>query len=811
MLFESFAQDLRYAVRGMIRNPMFTLTAVFAAALGIGSTTAVFSVVDRILFRSLPYPGDDRLVSVGAIAPLDTNEFETPDAYFDWRKQQTPFESITSFTAGVTDCDLTQENPLRLGCAQVEANFLPVLGVSPLLGRNFTPEEDRRNAPKVALMSYGLWRSRFGRDPNIVGKVISLDGQLVTITGVLPADFEMPTLANADLLIPEALNEATEHASRLLRLFARLKPGVTIERARAAMQPVFEQSLQYVPAPYRKEVHLQIRSLRDRQAQDARLPSWVLLGAVAAVLLIACANIANLLLARSMGRRRELAVRIALGAGRARLIRQTLTETLLLGAIGGAAGCALAWMLLRLFVSVAPQGIPRLDQASLDGRVLLFTVAASLLAGLLFGLAPALSTPEAESLAGWRVSGARRTLLRESLVAAQIAVSLVLLTGAGLLLRSLWNVERVPLGMRPEHVAIAEFTLAKQRYPQDAQQLQFFDELETRMARIPGVTAMTISDSLPPAGVTRSRPLASMPVEGQPPLREGTGGMVVWRYVTPSYFSTLRIPIVSGRGFENEDRSPGEAAMILSESLAQRLFPNGDVLGKRIQAQPDTWFTVVGIAADVRNAGPSRQADPEYYVVRKPRPDAIWRNQMASTGWRHATVAIRTAVNPEGMAASMKKELAALDPTLPVKATTMPARVSGFVQTPRFHAILLTLFAGIGVLLAAVGLYGVMAFLVGQRTQEIGVRMALGATPGSIARLVLSRAMRWTLAGMALGLTGSWFAAGILRSMLFEVPDRDPWTLGISLPVLLAIALAAAWIPSRRAARVDPVTALRHE
>jgi predicted permease len=339
------------------------------------------------------------------MAPLDTNEFLFAGAYLDWRRQQTPFESITSFTAGVADCDLTENNPARLGCASVEANFLPTLGLSPFLGRNFTEREDRPNGPKVALISYALWQGRFARDPGIVGKSISIDAQPVIIIGVLPPDFEMPTLASADLLVPQGLDETNRQSTRALRVFARLKPGVTITQAQAAMQPLFDRMLESVPAAFRKEVHLRIRSLRDRQVQDARLASWVLLFAVGAVLLIACANVANLLLARSTSRRKEMAVRAALGAGRGRLIRQTLTETMLLGMVGGALGYALAWALLRLFIGIAPSGIPRLDQAGLDGRVLLFALAASLISGLVFGLAPAIHTPTVESMAGWRSTG----------------------------------------------------------------------------------------------------------------------------------------------------------------------------------------------------------------------------------------------------------------------------------------------------------------------------------------------------------------------------------------------------------------------
>ena len=807
--FESILQDLRYAARSFTRTPVFTLTAVFAAALGIGASTAVFSVVDRILFRSLPYPQDDRLVSVGMMAPLDNNEFLLAEPYFDWRKHQTPFQSITSFTAGIVDCDLTEANPVRLGCARVEANFLPTLGLSPIVGRNFTADEDLPNGEKVAMLSYGLWQSRFARDPNIPGKKIQVDGQAVRIVGVLPANFEMPTLGNADLLVPEALNEATERSGRFLRVFARLKSGVSLEQARDAMQPLYERSLQTVPPAFRKEIHFALRSLRDRQIHDVRTASLVLLGSVAAVLLIACANIANLLLARSASRRKELSVRAALGAGRGRLIRQTLTESLLLGVTGGAAGSVLAWSLLRVFVNIAPNSIPRLTDASLDTRVLLFALGGSLLAGLIFGFAPAVERPSGESLTGSRTAGFRRTLLRESLVAAQIALSLTLLTTAGMLLRSLWKMQNIPLGMQPEHVITAEFVLGRQGYSQDARQLQFFNSLESRLQSIPGVTAFTISDSLPPLGGTRGRPYATIEIEGQPRMHEGTGGMVVWRFVTTGYFATLGVPIIRGRGFDDADRSPNVSSIILSDSLARKMFPAGDALGHRVKIED--WATIVGIAADVRNLGPLQQSEPEYYVLRKVVPNAQFSNQNPSSGWRDAKVAIRTPVDIKVMSGWIKREFAGLDPSLPVTIGLMQNRVSRMTERPRFNAMLLSLFAGMGVLLAAIGLYGVMAFLVGQRTQEIGVRMALGATPGTIAKLVLSRAAVWTLAGAAIGILGSLFATRAIRTLLFEVPERDPWTFGMALPLLLLIAMAAAWIPSRRASRVDPATALRVE
>jgi putative ABC transport system permease protein len=806
--------DLRYSFRVLLKNPTFTLTAVSAIALGIGATTAVFSVVDRILFRSLPYPQEERLVSLGLVAPIEPQEFMLGTDYLEWHAQQTPFESMTSWS-GVTDCDLTDENPVRMTCARAESSFLPTLGIQPLLGRNFTPEEDRPNGPRAVLLSYGLWRSRYAGDWNVSGKTIFLDGHSTTIAGVLPRDFELPTLARADLLVPQALDEAAQrrpNTGAVLRAFARLKPAVSLQQAEAALQPLFQESLKWVPAPFRNEVKLRVRSLRDRQIQDARLASWVLLGSVMAVLLIACANVANLLLARAVGRQRELAIRAALGAGRGRLIRQSLTESLLLGLLGGAGGCLVATYLLALFIAIAPEGIPRLQQATVDLRVLLFALSASLICGVLFGLAPALAHPGVQVLVRDSGSLASRTRFRQVLVAAQIATSLVLLTSAGVLLRSLWNVLNVPLGMRTSNVLTANLLLGQQRYSQPAQQLSFFEELEARLQRLPGVEALAISDSLPPAGAARTMIYSLIDVEGQPPAAEGTGGMVVWRAVTPGYFSALAIPIVRGRGFREEDRSPNENVVILSDSLAKRLLPGEGQLGKRIRpGRAGEWLTVIGIAGNVKNAGLNTADDPEYYLPRRHAAQFGLANRMPPAAFRRAHLILRSSLDPQQMADWVRKEVTAMDPALPVTLETMHQRVGKLAARPKFNAWLLSLFSAMAVCLAGLGLYGVMAFLVAQRTQEIGIRMALGATPAQIAKLVLLQAARWTLGGVALGLLGSWAAARWLSTLLFQVSARDPLSLGVTLFLLLAVALGAAWIPSRRAARIDPMVALRHE
>jgi predicted permease len=805
---DALLQDLRFALRGLRNRPAFTLVAILTLALGIGSTTAVFSVVDRILFRSLPYPHDHRLVSFGDKAPFEANEFVLGPDYVDWKKAQTPFESLTSFVPGGADCDLTEQNPVRLKCALVESTFLPTFGIQPFLGRNFTSDEDRPNVARVALISYGLWRSRFASDRNLPGRTISLDGRPTLVVGVLPPQFEMPNLGHDDILVPAALDGSTDRGpdarQQILRAFARLKPGITIKQAAAAMEPLFQQSLSYVPPQFRNEVSFRVRSLRDRQIQDARVASWVLLGAVLAVLLVACTNVANLLLARATSRMRELAVRTAIGATRGRLVRQALTESLLLGVLGGLAGCWFAQLLLRLFVSIAPDGIPRLEQATLDIRVLLFALGVSLVSSVLFGLASALRRRAPELLTGKEIHATSRGLLRQVLVTVQIAVSLILLAGAGLFLRSLWKLETVVLGMDTKSVLTAGIDLAEYRYPDSAKQLAFFTQIELRLKQMPGITSLALSNSLPPSGGMQATFLSSVEIPGHTKFSAGTGGMIGYRRITPGYFPALGIPILHGRGFREEDRYPAEKPVILSEALARKLFPNEeDSLGKSFRfGSQNEWRTIVGVAGDVKNNGLAAPADPEFYIPWKNETDGYFRS---------AHVIIQSAINAQAIAQWIRSETAAIDPTVPVTIDGMKSRVEKLAQQPRFTAVLLSLFASMGVLLAGIGIYGVVGFLVAQQTREIGIRIALGATRQSVLKLVLSNMLRWTVVGAALGILGAWFCARLLESLLFEVRAHDPFLLVSALFVLLAVAFLAAWIPARRAMRVDPVVALRYE
>ena len=759
------------------------------------------------MFRSLPYPEDNRLVSFGLLAPIERDEFMLGSGYVDFRKQAGPFETITAMAPGATACDLTEQNAVRLDCAFVEQSFLPTLGIQPILGRNFLSEEDRPNAPRVALLRYSLWKSRFGGDPNVLGRTISLDGNATRIVGVLSSNFEMPTLGSADILLPLALDEDRQRRANpgmVLRTFARLKPGVDVPKAIAALQPWFEQSLRGAPPPFREEIHLSVRTLRDRQTQDARLASWLLFGAVLAFLVVACTNVANFLLARASNRQRELAVRLALGAGRGRLVRQTLTESLLLGVFGGALGSWLAYLLLRLFVSIAPQGIPRLEQARVDVRVAAFALGVTLLSAVMFSLAPALQYPPPELLMGKDVRVTARHVLRQMLVTAQVAISLTLLAGASLLLRSLWNLEKTRLGMQTENVLTESVSLAQYRYPSPEKQLAFFAELEGRIKHLPGVMSVALSDSLPPYGHMRSTIFAGIEVAGRPLFDEGTGGTVTWRAVTPDYFSALAIPIIQGRAFQESDLLPSENPIILNETLAQELLPNANPIGQQLRLFRirGPWRTVVGIAADVKNNGVAAQSDPEFYLP--------WKNDPVES-LNSAYVTVRTQMSARPVAAWMREETRDVDSALPVTIEAMNQRVSKLTARPRFDAVLLSLFAGMGVLLAAIGIYGVVRFVVEQRTHEIGVRMALGASPQSVLKMVLANISRWMIAGAAVGLFGAWMCGRLLQSLLFDVQGHDPILLGVSLVSLMVVAFAAAWIPARREMRVDPLVALRYE
>jgi predicted permease len=792
-------QDVRYSLRGFRHSPGFAAIAIATLAIGIGASTAVFSAVDPLLFRPLPYPHGDRLVSVGYFGPVDSNEFQLVSTHFDWRREQVPFESLTAMRTG-GQCDLGSEVPRTVPCYQVEANFLPTLGVAPLMGRLFTADEDRPGGPRVALISDALWQSEFGGDASVLDRTITVDEQRVRILGVLPRGFVMPQLGEVDLLQPARFDESLPHSQasqQFIRSFARLREGVTVQQAREQLQPLFEDSVRKdVPAELRSDVRLVVRSLRDRQYHDLIPASWMLLGAVGALLLLACFNVANLLLARTAARRRELALRAAIGAGRGRLIRQMSTESLILALAGGTAGTLLALVLVRLFVRLASGSAFPFEKVVVDARILIFSLAVSVLSAFVFGVFPCTERPNSEALAGWRNADAVSNRLRVILVTAQIAASLVLLSGATLLSQSLSRLQNQPLGFTPDHLISATINARGSRYQRPEERGKLLDELETRLSRLPS-DQFAMSDSSPLAG-SLGRPFSNIRVANRPPL-PANGGLVMNRWVTPGYFRALHIPMIKGRDFTEFERASGEAVVILNSALARKMFGAESPLGERIDLDGGAgWSSIVGVVADSKNIRIDQPADPEYYRLRpKGRPS------YSGIAW------FRTGMNSEALAKLVRDEVASIDPNLPVTFGTLQERVDRQVQQPRLIALLVVVFASSGLLLAAVGLYGVMSFLVTQRTREIGVRMALGARGRDVAIMIARFAGFCTAAGAIVGVLISVALARLARTLLFEVSPYDLLSLGISLLVLAIAACLAAGFPSARAARMNPAVSLR--
>ena len=820
-LLETALQDARYALRGFRRNPAFTITVIATLALAIGATTAVFSVVDRILFRS-PYAHDDRIVSVGLSQSLEKQEFMLGGFFYEWRDNQKPFEAMAAQSTGPHACVLTsvlvEVQPTQLNCVSAQAGFLPLLGISPVLGRNFLPEEDRPNGPDVAMITYGFWKNHFGLDAGVLNRLIDVDGSKVRVVGVLPKEFELPTLQAVDVITPLALLEAEKQRAQNggigqpMRVFARLKPGVSIAQARAQMEPLFQHTQEtFIPAEIRKDFHLSIRSLRDRQTEDVQLMAWVLLGSVLAVLLIACANVASLMMARGAARERELAVRSALGASRGRLIRQTLTEAFLLSMAGAVLGLALAQALLLIFVAIAPTSVPFLDKAHLDLRIAGFTALLALLSGAFFGLIPALQKPRAMALAARMTHSGRHAFLRRFMVVGQIAISMILLSGAALLLRSFQKMETQNLGMQTRGVMTARISMIGVRtepvaglVSRDGQkQMELFLQAEAAVRRLPGVSAVGWSDSFPPEGAL-GRMYSDFVVAGKPRPTQRAGGAVRLRGVTPDYFKALDIPIIRGRGFSADERSSNEQFMVLSRLLASRLFPGEDPIGKRIGMGSDgTVYTVVGVAENVRNGGLSEQDMPEAYWLR--------RNVAQDWGVPVPVMVFDTVLAPATVGPWVRSQIAHFAPMAPVEIETLNERVSKLADRPRFETALLGFFALTGLAMAVIGLYGVTSFLATQRTQEIGVRMALGANRADILRLIVHEGARMLLLGAAIGLAASLALTQLLKSLLFGVGPRDPASFVTVALVLGLVALAATLIPARAAMRVDPVEALRCE
>jgi predicted permease len=805
-------QDVHYAIRGFGRNPLFTISVLITLALGIGATAAVFSVVDRILFRPLPYADPGRIVSVGFVHSLEQQEFVMGRFYVEWQKDQRPFSDIAAQSTMVHNCDLIEGNPARLGCISFQANFLPMFGISAVLGRNFLPEEDRPNGPRVAMISYGLWKNHYNSDPHILDRMINVDGDSVRIIGVLPRNFQFPTLETADIVTPFALDLAVQQTVNggfgyPERVFARLKPGVTIEQAYAQMQPLFNDDLKWFPPSAKSETRLSIRTLRDREMQDARPVAWVLFVFVLAVLLIACANVAGLMMARGAGRQRELAVRSAIGASRSRLIRQALTEALLLSSAGGLAGLAMAQALIMVFVRLAPTGIPFVSKAHLDLRIAAFAALVSCLSGVIFGLATAMQKPGLAALSAKTAVSRNHAFLRRSLVTAQIAISIILLSGAALLLRSFAKIEEQNLGMQTGGVMTVKVALPWWRYNTNQKVMNFYLRLESALQRLPGTRAVGITDSIPPGGWQGDFRLADVHVQGKPPIPPGTGGNVVGRSVTPDYFRALNIPIVRGRNFADQDRTGDQREVILSRLLAVRLFRGEDPIGRQLlpgaHISSGTPAIIVGVADNVKNNGLTEQSDPEMYTLR--------RSAAGDWGENHLVVIVDSAMTAAAIGPWVRSEISSIDHTIPVEMEPLNESLNRLADRPRFETTLLGFFALTGLVLAVVGLYGLIAFMTTQRTQEIGVRMALGATRSNILHLIANDGLRMVVVGLVLGLGTALGVSRMLKGLLFQVSSYDPLTY-IVVPLLLAfVALVAILIPARAGTRVNPAVTLRAE
>jgi putative ABC transport system permease protein len=813
--FENLLRDVRHALRGFRRAPIFTVTAIATLALGIGAATAVFSVVDLILFRPLPYAHADRIVSVGLVHSLEREEFMMGGFYFDWVDHQRPFAAMASQGTMVHSCDLVENNPEQLGCIPIQAGFLPLLGVSPFLGHDFFSYEDQPGGPAVALISFSLWSGHYNRDPHILDRDINIDGRMTRVIGVLPKGFELPTLQSADVYLPMALDRATQNRvnsgfGEPMRTFARLKPGLTIAQAKAEMQPLFVRTEQkYIPPAVRSDVHLSIRSLRERETQGSRLPAWILLGSVLGVLLIVCANVAGLMMARGAARERETAVRAALGASKARLVQQSLTEAMVISVAGAAAGLALAEGLLRSFIAIAPAGIPFLERARLDLRIAVFAVLLALICGAIFGLVPALGRPRSSAMAT-RAAGTRnRAWLRRALVVAQIAFSTILLCGAGLLARSFQNIEDQDLGFRSDGVITTEIALPWFRYNTGQKQMDFYLSAERAVRRLPGIRAVAITDSVPPGGWQGGLGFSDLATEKSPHPAPGIGGIVRTRRVTPDYFKVLDVLILRGRGFSEKDRTTSsQPVVVLSRLLAARLFPEEDPVGKRIKTigsaeDGGPWYTVVGVADDAKNSGLTEQDEPELYFLR--------RNVVSDWNGRTPMLVIDSVFPADTVMPWIRSQIASLDPTVPVKTMTLKRTIRSLAARSLFETMLLGFFAVIGLVVAIIGLYGVIAFLAAQRTQEIGVRMALGAGRLDILRLVLREGLRLTVFGAAVGLATAFALSRVLRSLLYRVGPHDPVSFILVTLLLAFVALAATLIPARAAMNTDPMTALRVE
>jgi putative ABC transport system permease protein len=811
-------QDIRFGLRMLWKSPGFTLVTILALALGIGANSAIFSVVNGVLLRPLPFKTAERLVFLSEWSQQVPDMSVSYPNYQDWRDQSTVFDQLAAFRSAGYILTGTGD-PERLTAREVSASFFPALGVSPALGRNFTTDEDKPGANHTVVISYGLWQRRFGGNSNIVGQTITLNDQSFTVVGVLPQTFEWQ--APVDLFVPIApslgndLNARDDHPG--IYLIGTLKPGVTVEQARAELTTITARLAQQYPKTNNGN-SFTLAKLQDRATEDIRAALLVVLAAVGFVLLIACANVANLLLARAATRTKEIAIRTALGAGRWRIIRQLLTESILLALAGGALGLLFAMWGVDALRAVIPDEVPRLLVSSigLDTRVLLFTLAVSVVTGLLFGLAPAIQISKAnlnEALKeGGRsaTGGAHRNYVRSLLVVSEVALSLLLLVGAGLLMKSFLNLQRADIGFNPEHVLTMRISLPDARYTENAQIENFYRTLLERVEHLPGVQYAGLTRGLPMSGGIES----GITIEGHEVTDRKDTLVAVNLAVTPDYFRAMEIPLIKGRYFTDQDKTDAPPVVLIDEMLATRYFAGQDPIGKRIRLggpdAPFPWMQVVGVVKHVKHYGPDEEGRVEIYrpyfqLLDMPNvPGARINNSMV--------LAVRTTGEPTALTGAIRNAVLEIDKDQPISLVqTMNQIVASAVSSQKFATWLLAIFATVALMLAALGLYGVMAYSVTQRTHEIGIRIALGAAQRDVLQLIVGHGMRLTLIGVAIGLVGSFVVTRLMKSLLYGVSAADPLTYGGVAVLLALVALVACLIPARRAMKVDPMVALRYE
>lgn len=803
--------DLRYAARNLSKSAGFTAVAVLTLAIGIGANTAIFSVVNAVLLRPLPFPEPDRLVRV-----YENDEAvrgtASPPNFVDWQRDNSVFESMGAYVQTAVALTGVGEAKRVAGSA-VTGDFFSVLRTTPMLGRAISPAETVEGQERVVVLSHGVWQRFFGADPGILERTVQLEGREYTVIGVMPPGFEYPS--GAHLWVPLPFSEedlATQRGAHYLDVIARLAPGVTVEQASTQMAAIARRLELRYPDTNTGSNAL-ARGLHEALVGDVRPALLILLGAVGFVLLIACVNVANLLLARTVGRRRELAVRSALGAGRGRLVRHVLTESVLLALLGGTAGLLFAVLGLQLLLTLPLDGVPRLEDTELDAAVLVFSATVSLLTGLLFGVLPAVKAGSTPDLTGaLKAGGAAVTAdraggrTRGALVAVEMALAVLLLSGAGLLLKSFVELQRVDPGFNPRSILTFDMPLPRARYAEPQQSRAFFAGLNQRIEALPGVESVAGVFGLPLSGFNYT--ISVEKLDGGPAYENpGEERYTQVRIITPDYFRTMEIPLRAGRALANSDRAGTQPVVVVNESAAKLLWPGGDPLGHTFELGTTLGLggvrvggTVVGVVADIKHYGLAEEARPEVFAAHSQFPVD------------YMTMTVKTSVPPQSLVAAIREQVREMDSELPLdQVKTMEEWVAASVAQPRFYMLLLGIFAVSALFLAAIGIYGVLAYAVRQRSNEIGIRRALGARAGDVVRMVVGTAMALAGGGLVAGLLASFALTRILSGLLYGVSATDPWTFaGVAL-LLGAVALIASLIPAQRATRVDPMVALREE